>query len=77
MDTLLAPAGRLYAAPAIALGADTVETGEADEVVWWIVFVGFAYALALAWASWCRLTGGYPEISLGWTGFKVACKSAP
>jgi hypothetical protein len=37
--------------------------------------VGFAYAVALAWATYCRISGGYPEISLTWKGFKVACKS--
>ena len=74
MSTLVAPVAPEYAAPALAFHG---ETAEVDEVVWWIVFVGFAYAVALAWASWCRISGGYPDISLGWTGFKVACKSAP
>lgn len=74
MSMSLAPVASPYAAPSLVFHGETAET---DEVVWWIVFVGFAYALALAWASWCRLSGGYPEISLGWTGFKVACKSAP
>ena len=48
---------------------------EADEIVWWVVFVGFAYAIALAYATYCRISGGYPDISLTWKGFKVACKS--
>lgn len=74
MRTSFAPAVPSYAAPALGFHGETAET---DEVVWWVVFVGFAYALALAWASWCRISGGYPDISLGWTGFKVACKSAP
>jgi hypothetical protein len=70
VDTTLAPAG--YAAP--QLGGTTAES-EVDEIVWWVVFVGFAYAVALAWATYCRISGGYPDISLTWRGFKVACKS--
>ena len=71
METAIAPAA--YAAPQLAgpFGA-----AESDEIVWWVVWVGFAYALALAWATYCRITGGYPDISLTWKGFKVACKSA-
>jgi len=68
----LAPSG--YAAPAITVEADAAQL---DEAVWWVVFVGLAYAVALAWATYCRITGGYPEITFGWKGFKVACKSAP
>jgi hypothetical protein len=61
-----------YTSPQLAgLSAE----GEIDEIVWWVVFVGFAYALALAWATYCRISGGYPDISLTWKGFKVACKS--
>ena len=41
--------------------------------MWWAVFVGFAYALALAYAAYCTRRGGHPVISLGWRGFKVAC----
>ncbi len=69
MEAALAPTG--YAPPQIG----GTSTSEADEIVWWIVFVGFAYAVALAWATYCRLSGGYPDISLTWKGFKVACKS--
>jgi hypothetical protein len=70
MEATVATAG--YAPPQIAgLPAE----GEIDEIVWWVVFVGFAYAVALAWATYCRITGGYPDISLTWKGFKVACKS--
>jgi hypothetical protein len=72
MDTALALAGPAYAPPALAAGDDLAET---DDVVWWIVVVGFAYALALAWAAWCRHNGGNAEISFGWSGFKVVCKS--
>lgn len=72
MGSMLAPAVAGYAPPAVAF---TGETAERDEVVWWAVFVGFAYALALAYATYCRITGGYPDISLTWKGFKVTCKS--
>jgi hypothetical protein len=70
MHVALATAG--YEAPVLVEAPEAVE---ADDVVWWVVFVGFAYAVALAWATYCRITGGYPEISLTWKGFKVACKS--
>ena len=72
MDTALALAPQVYAPPALVTGEDLAET---DDVVWWIVVVGFAYALALAWAAWCRHTGGNADISFGWSGFKVVCKS--
>ena len=72
MDTALALPGS-YSAPALAF---TGETAETEDVVWWIVVVGFAYAVALAWATWCRHNGGDAEISFGWTGFKVVCRSS-
>lgn len=61
-----------YDPPALAFGG-AVE--HRDDVVWWVVVVGFAYAVALAWATWCRLTGGSASISFGWSGFKVTCTS--
>lgn len=70
MEAALAPAG--YAPPQLY---GTSAQVEADEILWWVVFVGFAYAIALAWATYCRISGGYPDISLTWRGFKVACKS--
>jgi len=70
MEAALGPAG--YAPPQL-YGTSTV--AEVDEIVWWVVFVGFAYAVALAYATYCRISGGYPDISLTWKGFKVACKS--
>jgi hypothetical protein len=73
MEASLALASPEYVAPSLAFDG---ETAEVDDVVWWAVFVGFAYALALAWATYCRITGGYPEISLTWKGFKVVCKSS-
>jgi uncharacterized membrane protein len=76
MSTALAlPAAGLgaagYAAPAIAWNG---ETAEHEDVVWWVVVVGFAYAVALAYVAWCRHQGGDGEISFGWSGFKVVCK---
>jgi hypothetical protein len=59
-----------YEAPALAW---TTEAAERAEVVWWAVFVGFAYALALAYAAYCTHLGGEPTISLTWRGFKVTC----
>lgn len=70
MHAALATAG--YEAPVLVEAPEAVE---ADDVVWWVVFVGFAYAVALAWATYCRISGGYPDISLTWKGFKVACNS--
>jgi hypothetical protein len=70
MDAAFAPVG--YTPPQLA---GTSTPTQADEVVWWVVWVGLAYAVALAWATYCRVTGGYPDISLTWKGFKVACKS--
>ena len=72
MDTALALVPQAYVPPALVGSGDLAET---DDVVWWIVVVGFAYALALAWAAWCRHTGGDADISFGWSGFKVVCKS--
>ena len=59
MDTALVGVGP-YAAPALAFVGEPAET---EDVVWWIVVVGFAYAVALAWATWCRRNGGSAEIS--------------
>ena len=72
MELALAGATGPYTAPALgaALPAD-----HREDVVWWAVVVGFAYAVALAWATWCKLSGGDPEIAFGWTGFKVICRS--
>jgi hypothetical protein len=71
MDTAVALAGP-YAAPSLAFAGEPAET---EDVVWWIVVVGLAYAVALAWAAWCRHDGGSAEIQFGWSGFKVVCRS--
>ena len=73
MGTALALASPVgYEPPAIAIGGDL---GERNDVVWWVVVVGAAYAVALAYVAWCRHQGGNGEISFGWSGFKVVCKS--
>ncbi len=72
MNTMVEPLRSSYVSPAIARGR---EVAERDEVIWWVVVVGIAYGVALAWATWCRATGGNAEISFGWSGFKVVCRS--
>lgn len=72
MGLALAAPSAGYDAPSLGRG---LPLDDREDVVWWAVVVGFAYALALAWASWCKLTGGDPEIVFGWTGFKVICRS--
>ena len=62
-----------YERPTLAWPGDEVERRE--HIIWWIVFVGFAYAVAVAYAAYCTHTGGHPDISLTWHGFKVACRS--
>jgi hypothetical protein len=61
-----------YEPPALAWPG---ELGQRQEIVWWIVFVGFAYALAVAYAWYCTHTGGHPDIDLSWKGFKITCRS--
>jgi hypothetical protein len=46
---------------------------EEDGIVWWVIFVGFAYSVAMAYAAYCTSQGGSPDISLTWKGFKVSC----
>ena len=70
MSSTLAIAPPAYEAPAIQWRG---ETAEREAVVWWVVLVGFSYAAALAWASYCIYSGGSPEISFTYKGFKMAC----
>jgi hypothetical protein len=72
MDTALVLRGP-YTAPALAFAGEPAET---EDVVWWIVVLGLAYAVAVAYAAYCRHTGGNPDIQFGWTGFKVVCRSS-
>ena len=46
-----------------------------QHIIWWIVFVGFAYGVAIAYAAYCTHTGGHPDIDLTWRGFKGACRA--
>ena len=70
METALALGS--YEPPALLWDSDLAQRAP---VVWWVVFVGFAYTLALAYAYYCRITGGDADISLTWKGFKIECKS--
>lgn len=69
MDTALALG---YQPPAVAWSR---EVAQQEHIVWWVVFVGFAYLLALAYSAYCTYTGGHPDIELTWKGFKVTCRS--
>lgn len=71
MGATLALGGSGYAAPLFEMRDELVAR---EDAVWWVVVVGFAFAVALAWATWCRLQGGDAEISFGWSGFKVVCR---
>ncbi len=42
-----------------------------SESYWWIVVVLFS--AALAWAAYCRSSGGHPVIRATWRGFIVRC----
>jgi hypothetical protein len=70
VDTSLVMGAR-YTPPAVVWRA---EVAQRQRIVWWIVFVGFAYVVALAWATYCRYTGGDADIELTWNGVKVICK---
>lgn len=59
-----------YSPPVVAFRGESA--GRVD-ALWWMVFVGLAYAAALAWASYCRSKGGSAEINFSISGFKVAC----
>jgi hypothetical protein len=65
--------GAPYAPPAVMWRG---EPAQRQRIVWWVVFVGFAYLLALAYATYCRYTGGDADIELTGKGFKVTCKSS-
>ncbi len=57
----------LYEPPVAVL--DHIE--HESESYWWIVVVLFS--AALAWAAYCRSTGGHPVIRATWRGFIVGC----
>ena len=42
-----------------------------SESYWWVLVV--AFAAALAWAAYCRHTGGHPVIRATWRGFIIRC----
>ncbi len=66
-----APVSHGYASPMVVWRGDVAERSDA---IWWVVFVGLAYAAALAWAGWCRSKGGSAEVNFSVSGFKVVCK---
>ncbi len=57
-----------YYEPPVA-GLDHIE--HESESYWWVVVV--AFAAALAWAAYCRHTGGHPVIRATWRGFIIRC----
>jgi hypothetical protein len=59
-----------YEAPTVQL--DHLDPDDIHPVAIWIV-VCVLFAVALVYASYCRATGGWPDIRLGWGGFRVAC----
>jgi hypothetical protein len=71
MDTSLAILR--YERPALAWPSGATE--HQQHILWWVVYLGFAYAAALLYATYCTHSGGHSEIDFGWTGFKVSCRS--
>jgi hypothetical protein len=57
----------LYEPPVAVL--DHIE--HESESYWWVVVLLFS--AALAWAAYCRSTGGHPVIRATWRGFIVRC----
>ena len=72
-DVLSAVAGSmvpdLYEPPVAVL--DHIE--HESESYWWVIVVLFT--AALAWAAYCRSTGGHPVIRATWRGFIIRCYS--
>jgi hypothetical protein len=59
-----------YEAPSLLSPVDELE---AEHAVLFAIVVGFSFAAALAYASYCIYRGGSPSVSFGWSGFKVTC----
>jgi hypothetical protein len=57
----------LYEPPVAVL--DHIE--HESESYWWVIVMLFS--AALAWAAYCRSTGGHPVIRATWRGFIVRC----
>jgi hypothetical protein len=70
-DALSEMAGRrvpdLYEPPVAVL--DHIE--HESESYWWVIVVFFS--AALAWAAYCKSTGGHPVIRATWRGFIIRC----
>ncbi len=69
MNGSLALAPPVYEPPALLWRGETA----AVRPYLVFLFVGLAFAAALGWATYCLAIGGSPKISLGWTGFTIAC----
>ena len=61
-----------YEAPALTWDGELAQEEHGWVLVWAIV-VGFSFAAALAYAAYCTASGGDPDISFGWSGFKGKC----
>jgi hypothetical protein len=59
-----------YESPSLMVTGDDEITSHAW--LWFAVFV-FSWSTALWYAWYCRSHGGYPSISVGWSGFKIGC----
>ena len=57
----------LYEPPVAVLDHNEHES----ESYWWVIVLLFS--AALAWATYCRSTGGHPVIRATWRGFIVRC----
>lgn len=69
MESTLVPTR--WEPPALLWGDDPAQV---EPVTWWVIVVGFSFAAALAWSSYCIYVGGSPSISFSlWSGFKVTC----
>ncbi|MDQ3864813.1 MAG: hypothetical protein M3317_15195 [Actinomycetota bacterium] len=70
-DAIFGTAGSMvpdYYEPPVA-GLDHIE--HESESFWWVIVV--AFAAALAYAAYCRHTGGHPVIRATWRGFIIKC----
>ena len=66
MDTLV------YEAPEVELVAFGTHPATVNPVAVWVIVAGL-FAVAVAYATYCRATGGWADIRFGWSGFRVTC----
>lgn len=72
MSTNTITLGEQYENPTMLDDNNVAELDVINAVAMWVVLV-VVYAVAVAYAVYCRQTGGYPQISFGWRGFSVSC----